>query len=408
VRKLSLEYMFLMMSFPCSIDDRRFGRNVWHKVVVLLVVASMSALFLFVGTACASSRASSVEGEASHKKTDQSFRSVKIPVFYVTDREAEKHNQLYYSNQRSDHLDYGSVNVLVTIPKAQRQSTSKAAEPVNWTDEHNDVGDRPEVENAERVESAEKFYEAVEKARQVAPNKQILVYVHGYSMDFDKPLRTAGLLAYNLQMPVVAFSWPSKHNALAYSADECNAEWSTMDFESVLQELSHRFGRENITVVGHSLGCRIVTWAVKSISDKSRQSSEQLFQHIFFFSPDIDTQTFRRYSDYIEHAAYDVKIFVSAKDVRLGVSHILHGYSRLGRPSSSKRDNLFAIHGIETIDFTAIDKGVGHNIPYPLLNEIMSHSSEPFGIEVVRREPGLDNLHTDLIKVVKAHAHTQL
>lgn len=392
MRRVSVKSKQLMMSFVRSIDKS------W---AALPAVAAFSILSL---------TASIVPANADETASTNSsvYRSVKIPVFYVTDREPEKQTQLYYSNQRCEHLDYGSVNVCVTIPKSQREAARQPADPVNWTDEHENIGDKPEVEKAERVESAEKFYESLEAARQLAPNKQILVYVHGYSMDFDKPLRTAGLLAYNLQMPVVAFSWPSKHNAFKYSTDECNAEWSTMDFEAVLNELSNRFGKENMTVVGHSMGCRIVTWAVKSIADKSRQPDNQFFQHIFFFSPDIDTETFRRYSDYIEHAAHDVKIFVSAKDVRLGVSHFLHGYSRLGRPSSSQRNKLFALHGIETIDFTAIDKGVGHNIPYPLLNEIMSHSDGPFGMEVVHRGAGVDNAHIDVIKVVKAHAHAQI
>jgi esterase/lipase superfamily enzyme len=406
VDNLALEYISVVMSPARSSDNPLLAQKI-GAALVLPVVSIFCVLLLLAGAALAGPDASLDGHESTTAKARELYRSVKIPVFYVTDRESEERGQLYYSNQRSNRLDYGCVDVRVTIPKAERQFCQNSVEPGNWTDEHTTVSGKPVVENIERSESVQKFYEAVEKARQGAPNKQILVYVHGYSMDFDKPLRTAGLLAYNLQMPVVAFSWPSKHNALAYSADECNAEWSTMDFESVLEELSKRFGSEKLTVVGHSMGCRIVTWAVKSIADKSHQNGDQLFQHIFFFSPDIDTQTFRRYSGYMERAAHDVKLFVSAKDVRLGVSHILHGYSRLGRPASSKKDNLLAIHGIETIDFTAIDKGVGHNIPYPLLNEIMSHSNEPFGIEVVRREEGRDHAHVDVMKVVKAHAHTQ-
>ena len=43
-------------------------------------------------------------------------------------------------------------------------------------------------------------------------NNQLLVFVHGYNVDFDNAVRRAGQLAYDLNFdgPTFLFSWPSR------------------------------------------------------------------------------------------------------------------------------------------------------------------------------------------------------
>jgi esterase/lipase superfamily enzyme len=333
---------------------------------------------------------------------DSALKAVKIPVYYVTDRAPSDKGVLSYTSKRSDHLEYGQTDVTIPIDKDERGQAEAASTNLGWEAEPNGK-DKATVGDPTRMSSSQQFFAALDKARRSTASGRVLVYVHGYAVDFDKSLRVAGRLAYHLQLPVVVFSWPSKHNAFKYTADECTAEWSTSDFETLLREMGSHFGNQNMVLVSHSMGSRIITWAIKSIADKAGTAKPELYQHIFFCSPDSDTGTFGRYVPYIEKAAADAKVFVSTKDIRLGVSRFLHGNGRLGRPGSVKKDGVIVSTIVQTIDFSAIDPGIGHSIPYPLLTEIVNNSSLPAGIELKSsgERPGEQRL--EVIKEAKLH-----
>jgi esterase/lipase superfamily enzyme len=333
---------------------------------------------------------------------DSALKAVKIPVYYVTDRVPCDKGGLSYTSKRSDHLEYGQIDVSIPIDKDERGQAEAASTSLGWQTEPNGK-DRAVVGDPTRMESNQQFFAALDKARRSTPSGRVLVYVHGYAVDFDKSLRVAGRLAYHLEIPVVVFSWPSKHNAFKYTADECTAEWSTSDFETLLRELGSHFGNQNLVLVSHSMGSRIITWAIKSIADKAGTRKPELYQHIFFCSPDSDTGTFGRYVPYIEKAAADAKVFVSTKDIRLGLSRFLHGNGRLGRPGSIKNDGVIVSNIVQTIDFSAIDPGIGHSIPYPLLTEIVNNSSLPAGIELKSSSERPGEQRLEVIKEAKLH-----
>lgn len=154
------------------------------------------------------------------------------------------------------------------------------------------------------------------------------------------------------------------------------------------------------------MGSRIITWAIKSITDKAGAQKPELYQHIFFCSPDSDTGTFCRYVPYIEKAAADAKVFVSTKDIRLGVSRFLHGNGRLGRPIPGKKDIAIISKVIQTIDFSAIDPGIGHSVPYPLLSEIVNNSSLPEGLELKSASERPGEQRFEVFKEAKLQKHS--
>jgi esterase/lipase superfamily enzyme len=338
----------------------------------------------------------------SGEMNESALKAVKIPVYYVTDRAPDDKGTLYYTSKRADHLDYGQVDVSIPIDKDERKQAEAASTSLGWQAEST-AKDKAVVGEPARIESSKQFFAILDKARRSTPSGRVLVYVHGYAVDFDKSLRVAGRLAYHLQIPVVVFSWPSKHNLFKYTADECTAEWSTSDFESLLRDLGSHYGNQNLVLVSHSMGSRIITWAIKSIADKAGTQKPQLYQHIFFCSPDSDTLTFGRYVPYIEKAAADAKIFVSTKDIRLGLSRMLHGNGRLGFPGSVKKEGVIVSKIVQTIDFSAIDPGIGHSIPYPLLAEIVNNSSLPAGIELKSSSERPGEQRLEVIKEAKLH-----
>ena len=54
------------------------------------------------------------------------------------------------------------------------------------------------------------------------------------------------------------FSWPSQGSLTGYTVDETNAEWAQADFVRLLTGLLEAVAAQNIYVVGHSMGNRII------------------------------------------------------------------------------------------------------------------------------------------------------
>jgi hypothetical protein len=73
----------------------------------------------------------------------------------------------------------------------------------------------------------------------------------------------------------------------------------------------------------------------------------------------------------------------------------------MGRPGSNKKDGAIVSNNVQVIDFSAIDPGIGHSIPYPLLGEIVNHSSLPAGIELKSASGRPGELRMEVIKEAK-------
>lgn len=134
------------------------------------------------------------------------LRAIKIPLFYVTDRAPSDKGALSYTSSRSDHLEYGQIEVTMPIEKEQRGEAEQASALLGW--EKEGKGKDKSVVGDPVLLDQKEFFSVLDKARQSTPSGRVAVYVHGYSVDFDKSLRAAGRLAYHLQLPLVVFSGP--------------------------------------------------------------------------------------------------------------------------------------------------------------------------------------------------------
>jgi esterase/lipase superfamily enzyme len=328
-----------------------------------------------------------------------SLSSVKEPgqgavkVFYATSRRLTNSHDLSYSTERSLKIDYGVCQVRLHTaderahPSPSQKDFSKAVQL-----RQSDISSRL------RFEGAQALLAAIDQEQAQSGRKGLIVFVHGYACSFEKAVRIGAKLSQGSELPVVIFAWPSRNNFLAYSADECNAEWSYPDFAQTLGLLSQKFSSENITLVSHSMGARIITWTLR---DQNRKTER--FNHIFFSCPDIDKETFARYSQSISQVSKDTRVFVSGKDIRLGVSELLHGARRMGRPGNGKNDTQ-ALNGIETVDFSALDRGIGHCIPYPLIFQAMNHDQLPEGIELIAREGKAESANKlEIVRIARKH-----
>src|SRR6185437_6199447 len=120
------------------------------------------------------------------------------------------------------------------------------------------------------------------------PDREALIFIHGYDTTFEEAARRLGQMTYDLGFPgaPILYSWPSKGALLQYTADEATIEWVIPHFEQFLHLVADQTEVRTIYLVAHSMGNRAVSGALKSMADKGQTLRPKL-NEIVMAAPDI-------------------------------------------------------------------------------------------------------------------------
>lgn len=182
---------------------------------------------------------------------------------------------------------------------------------------------------------------------QATAGEEMLLYIHGYYINFEKGCRRATIFKENagLNDRFLWFSWPSAGSLLDYPRDEVNIFWSAPDLADVIYDLFVRFGDGNVDLAAHSLGARGLALALYEVG---RSNPEARFGEVALLAPDIDFDVFRKLLPRIRPLARSITIYTSTLDAALATSAQLHGYPRLGEG----KGDASLLDGVEVIDTT--------------------------------------------------------
>jgi hypothetical protein len=359
-------------------------------------------------------------------------RYVQMPIFYMTDREVGRR---VFSAGRKEERDNiydlycGQLDYVMSNYKQKDASVYK--DTLGW-EEASKPGKLPfknrPIKCAPEEDVYEKFGQAVAQAAKQSGSNEIFICVHGFNTSFAIAARDAARIAYNVQRPVILYSWPSTAKLLQYAVDSGNNEWSQEHFNHLMEELitvKEETGVK-INLVAHSMGNRLAVRSVPIIAGK------QLFQQVFLVDPDFDAETFFhyvvRYTPRLKPNAQEpeskmqVRILFSRKDRALPVAQVIFGgYTRLGQaadtmietmmnpvqvpdlleetahfvgklnPLASNTSTAITIgmrqrmrDQFEWIDFTKIDRGIiGHSIPFEMIASLWSTGKPGSGLAFV-------------------------
>lgn len=177
-------------------------------------------------------------------------------------------------------------------------------------------------------------------------SKQIVVYVHGYSYDFERGCERAAEVQRSLAgtATVLMFTWPSNGEATDYVPDLADLEWSVPFLAGLLEQLAGHFGPVRTHVLSHSLGARGVMLALKRL--KGDLVTPPVIGRWVLLAPDIDSQTFVELLPRFKSMAESITLYASSTDTPLKISHRLNGSPRLGEAG----EFLTVVEGVETID----------------------------------------------------------
>jgi esterase/lipase superfamily enzyme len=269
-------------------------------------------------------------------------RHSEVAIAYATDRlPTEDHDAARrYGPARGGALRFGIVRVelpddhrMGELPRPHRHWRLRFGRPGR-------------VCGLDLTETAE-LAAAVAGLRDCAPGPDVLVFIHGYNVGFADAARRTAQLAYDLDfsgVPVL-YSWPSAGSVQAYLADGESAAASQRHFRAFLADLTEVASDGRAHMVAHSMGNRILTEALSTISTYR-------LGHVVFAAPDVDAQVFIDRARDFNGTAERYTLYVSDRDRALAAARSLAKAPRAGAGP-----DIVVVDGIDTIDASALDTG---------------------------------------------------
>lgn len=176
---------------------------------------------------------------------------------------------------------------------------------------------------------------------------RVLMYTHGFYIDFEKGCRRATVLqeSAGLSGRFLWFSWPSDGSLFNYTRDESDLYWSVLDLSGAIIRLADRFGPGRVNLAGHSLGGRGM---VMAIHDVAAQRPDVRLGDVVLLAPDMDFDIFLRLLPRIRPVVRSITVYVADGDRPLALSEQVHGYPRLGQSGN----DVARLEGVEVIDLS--------------------------------------------------------
>ncbi len=266
----------------------------------------------------------------------------------------------HYGIGRSDSLDLLDVTVSLPPNRIPGQISDGGATP------------KPERDFAlaqmTRYPSPADFQAALARDIRAAQRKNrrdVTVFVHGFNNSFSDTVFRIAQMAVDTERagPVVTYSWPSRGNPLGYEYDAESALFARDGLADLLRILERAVAGGRITLIGHSMGGRLVMEVLRQMELTDPGWSAESLEAVVLMSPDVGIDVFRSQTAHFEDWPDPFIIFKSERDRLLNISALARGEEeRLGNISDLSRvDDL----PILFIDVTAFEGGdrANHFLP---------------------------------------------
>ncbi|RZA11111.1 MAG: alpha/beta fold hydrolase, partial [Lysobacteraceae bacterium] len=208
-----------------------------------------------------------------------------------------------------------------------------------------------------------------------------------YNVAFRDAARRTAQLAYDLHFDgaPVFYSWPSQASLGGYFDDEAAIARSVPLIEHFLADLADRSSARNLYVIGHSMGTRGVTQAIRNLVAR-RPDLRGRFRGIILAAPDIDAKVFRQQlAPAMRLASGRVTLYASSEDLALKASRQVNRAVRAGDTS----DGVLLINGVDTIDVSGVDQSVLAHSYFMESERVMADIREMFraNLPAAQRKP---------------------
>jgi len=280
---------------------------------------------------------------------EQSDEFTKWKILYATNRLQEKNaaGETGYANEFGDTLAYGTGQVRISR-KNHSDLKSKVIQTI-WQGAPDPEG-QVEIDSLTPVED-NLFFDDLNAMLEHSPQKDILVFVHGFNVNFPSAVTRAAQIANELPFngAVICYSWPSQGGIEKYLLDGEAANASIEPMAHFLESLVNSVPKgTKINIMVHSMGNRVVMRAMNRLPDLYAQTKP--FQNVVLAAPDVGVSEFKKLAPAIIAQSNRVTLYSGSGDVALVASKAVNQERRAG----DSREPLI-MEGVETIDVSAVD-----------------------------------------------------
>ncbi|MEM6941459.1 MAG: alpha/beta hydrolase [Pseudomonadota bacterium] len=249
-----------------------------------------------------------------------------MDVFYATDRErtGKTAPTSFYGAGRGP-LEVGIATV--TVPHSHTPGVLEA--PAIYRLEFRPNPTKHVVLQSVVPVEADAFFNRMRASFADRPEREALLFVHGYNVNFANAARRAAQLAYDMRYPglPILYSWPSRGRTTGYVADTAAVRLSARRLTHFLDDIVAQSGADVIHLVAHSMGNRALTDALELMALRRgvKAGDTPVFGQIVYAAPDVDAGLFRAMMPTIAPLAQRMTLYASEQDWALSVSRRLHG-----------------------------------------------------------------------------------
>jgi esterase/lipase superfamily enzyme len=180
-----------------------------------------------------------------------------------------------------------------------------------------------------------------------------LVFVHGYNTSFDDAIYRTAQLTHDMGFDgsSFVFSWPSNASETGYLYDRDSVDYSVQQFTAFIELLSRQVKLENIHIVAHSMGTRLVFDEFIGPNGPTGLSKLRNVRHVVLAAPDIDRTVLEQRAASAGVAAKAITLYASKNDRALEISKkFAKGVPRAGDVVDGKP---VIVAGVDSIDISA-------------------------------------------------------
>ena len=275
--------------------------------------------------------------------TPPSLRTTRVPVFFATTRRASDDAE-HFVNAPREGVALGVADVRLGEPGWSWDQL--VASDLKSTVEQPRIGAVESVKvlgvagKDEALSEADRgFIAAIDAQLARIGNPDLVLYVHGYRVNFNEVAVQMGSFAHFLgNAAVVTFQWPTGMMFWNYVTDCPRARAYIPDIERTLALLARTRARL-VNVMAYSCGSPLLGEALQRLRARHPELGPDALQaryrigNVIFVASDVDLKTFAR--DHMQPAidlSRQVLVYYSRLDRALGFSSLIAGASRLGQP----------------------------------------------------------------------------
>jgi pimeloyl-ACP methyl ester carboxylesterase len=195
----------------------------------------------------------------------------------------------------------------------------------------------PDVRDATTPEARQRFVDLVDTKVGQSRVKDVIIYVHGYKVEFEDPVLVASQLWHYLGYDgvFIAYSWPATPKRLAYFSDLETTQISARSLRVLVEFLDQHTEVDRIHVIGYSAGTRVVAGMVAQLAGRQCDTGPDRpgtrLSHVVLAGSDMDRGVF---GTILIDGALDVvdrlTVYSSSVDQAMGLSRRVHFRPRLG------------------------------------------------------------------------------